>query len=223
MADPQRRVRYNGSPNQKIVEANRNQGVEGIQNMQGTTRIIYDAVKLATSAVSNTYNLFENCKTRQFPLTNLTENKLQVGESIAMQRFSCFIIECTAGTTDAQAVVPFAYFSLYQKLYASVMSFSIAQDQVIKKLPLSAMFAPFNKRSNFYGYFQIQVAAADPVTAFQLPQDVYAFDNNIVIPPQVEFIAQIQVPPLTVVAGFDTYLCMQIEGLGSLYSPKSNY
>lgn len=207
---------------QKIVSVNNAMGVKGIGNMQGTTRTIYDAVQLSTSANSNTLTLFENCKTRTFPLTNLTENKLQVGESLALQRWTFYLIECTSGTTNAIGVLPLAYFAALQRMYASTYDLFIAQDTVIKKQPLSALFAPFNKDANFMGgaYFQETTNAG---TTFPYPHDVCWFDNNIIIPPQIEFKVQITIPPITLPSGFDFYLACSLEGLGSLYAPKSTY
>jgi hypothetical protein len=209
--------------NRKIVSVNKRQGFGNMGDQQGTTRVIYDSVLLATTAVNTTVRLFEGAKTRQFPLTNLSENKLQAKESIAMERFSVFILQCATGTTNLQGCTPLGYWAQFGRLYGGVMNFSIAQDQVIKKLPLSSMFAPLNKDSKFFGYYQIQALAADPVTSFQYPQDVYNFDNPIVIPPMIEFYADITIPPVTMPAGSDFYLCMRIEGLGSLYAPKATY
>lgn len=215
---------YSQNAGIKIGEVNRGQGVHGIDKMQATTRVIYDAVQLATTTTNTTIRLFEGAKTRQFPLTNLSENKLQVGESIAMQRFSIFIMQCTTGTTNCIGISPLMYWPNFTRLYGGQLNFNIAQDQVIKKLPLSAMFSCFNPHSRFIGYYQIQVAATDPVTSFLLPQDIYTFQNNIVIPPQIEFYADITIPPISSLpAGFDSYLMMKIEGLGSLYAPKANY
>jgi len=208
--------------NQKIVSVNDAMGVKGIGKQQGTTRIIYDSVKLNTSANSTTVTLFKDCKTRQYPYTNLSENKLQVGESIAMQRFSIFILEVAAGTNNPLGTLPLAYFPAFSRLYRSDMNFNIAQNQVIKQLPLHSMYAPFNHKSKFYGESQFQPAGGD-LNSFQIPQDVYEFDNPIIIPPQIEFYSEIIIPAVTVPAGFDFYLMMNIEGLGSLFSPKSNY
>lgn len=218
-----RRSGNNGSASSKIVNVNKAQGNGNIASMQGTSRTIYDAVPLATTTVNSTYRLFEAAKTRNFPLTNLAENKLQKGESMAMEMSSLYIIECTSGTTNAVAVLPLAYFTQLARIYAGQLSFSIAQNQVIKKLPVSNYYAPFNPDSKFFGYYQVQVLAADPVTAFPFPQDVYRFNNDIIIPEGVEFYCDITVPPITLPAGFDFYLCMRISGLGSLYAPKSNF
>lgn len=211
------------SANRKIVEVANQQGVQGMQNMQGTTRIIYDAILLAATTTNTTVNLFENCKTRQFPLTNLTENKLQVGEAMALQRFSFYIIQCTTGTTNVLSVQPIAYFPQFHRLYGGVLNFTIAQDTVIKKLPLASMYAPFNPDSRFQGLFQTQPLAADPVTSYLTPQDIFHFDTDIILLPQLEFVAQVQLPPIALPAGSDFYLAMKLEGIGSLYNPKSTF
>jgi hypothetical protein len=213
----------NGSgAGQKIVAVNNAQGVKGIGSQQGTTRILLDAVQLTATTVNTTINLFENCKTRVFPLTNLQENKLQYAESSAMQRFSCYIIECASGTTNVLDTVPLSYFSQFHRLYGAFMSFSIAQDQVIKKFPLTSLQASFNKNARFIGSNQIQPAAGDLLT-LNLNHDVFEFDNDLIIPPQIEFVASFQIPPIALPSGFDFYFAMKIEGLGSLYAPKANY
>lgn len=221
-----RRMGGNGnvpSANSKIVSVNKRQGFGNMGDQQGTTRIIYDSVLLAATTVNTTIRLFEGAKTRQFPLTNLSENKLQAKESLAMERFSIYITQCATGTTTVTGILPLSYHTGLARIYAGQMSFSIAQDQVIKKMPLTSMFSVFNKDSRFMGYYQIQPLAADPVTSFQYSQDVYKFDNPIIIPPMIEFYCDIQIPPIAPTAGIDYYLTMKIEGLGSLYAPKSTY
>ena len=218
--------RPNGVPsaNEKIVQVNANQGIKGLNKMQGTTRVIMDSVKLATAATSQTYNLFENCANRQFPLTNIPENKLQIGESIVVQRFSLYITQTTTNTTDALSVTPFDYFASLKRLYASQLTFFIAGDQVIKKLPLASMYAPFNPDAKFMGLYQFQPAAGDFQT-FNIPHDIYHMRTNLVIPQLLEFVASVQVPALTLpaIGAYDYYLTMKIEGIGSLYAPKGTY
>jgi hypothetical protein len=213
---------YSKNPNQKIIQVTTDQGFKGIDKMQGTTRIIYDAVQLSTNAENQTLTLFDACNKRQFPLTNLTENKLQVGEAMTLERFSCYIIECTTGTTKAVGVLPLNYFAQFNCLYASTMNFQIAQDTVIKKMPLASLFAPFNPHSKFMGYYNNQPAGG-ALTSWTYPQDIYHFETSIVLPPQIEFLANFQIPPITLPAGYDFYFAMKIEGIGSLYAPKANY
>lgn len=213
--------------NGKIPAVTNAMGVKGIEKMQGTTRIIYDSIKLANTTTNSTITFFENVNTRKFPFANIPENKLQVGETIAMQRFSLSIIE--VDTTDplnpkVKSQNPIAYLLELQSLYRSDLSIAIAQDTVVKKLPIHTMYAPLNKDSKFIGS---EIFGNNPgiTTTFEKPQDVFHFDNPIVIPPQIEFTAQIQVCPITLpnVEKREWHLCLTLEGLGSLFAPKSNY
>lgn len=211
-----------GNANTKIVRVNDNIGAKNINKMQGTTRVLYDAVKFVTSANNVTLNFFENVNLKKFPFTNISENKLQVGETIAVQRFSFAIMNCVLNTGTVTLIKPIAYEPTFWGLYASQMSFSIAQDQVLKKIPLHTMYAPFNKNSRFFGN-AVNQAVGGPMLSTEEPQDVFHLDNPIVIPPQIEFTAQLQIPPVTVTDTSDFYMVMTIEGLGSLFSPKATY
>ncbi len=211
----------------KIPQVTSKMGIKGIANMQGTTRIIYDSIKLASTTTISAIQFFENVNTRKFPFSNIPENKLQVGETIAMQRFSLSIIEVDI-TNPAAPVVkgqePLGSQLDFRNLYRSDLSIAIAQDTVVKKLPIHAMYAPFNKDSRFVG---TNTFGTNPgiTTSFEIPHDVFHFDNPIVIPPQIEFTATMQVNPITLPAtpNREWHLCLTIEGLGSLFAPKANY
>lgn len=211
----------------KIPQVTAKMGIKGIQNQQGTTRVIYDSIKLANTTTNTIITFFENVNTRKFPFANIPENKLQVAETIALQRFSFGII--TVDVTNPavpllRSINPLAHLVEFQSLYRSDLSFAIAQDTVVKKLPIHAMYAPFNKDSRFIGQ---ETFGNNPgaIGSFEKPHDVFHFDNAIVIPPQIEFTAQLQVTPITlpVAPNVEYHLCLTCEGLGSLFAPKSNY
>lgn len=207
----------------KIGKVTKNMGIAGIGTMQGTTRIIYDAVKLETSVNQNTLKFFENVNTRKFPFTNISENKLQVGETIAMQRFSMLVLAVDRATGRPTDLATLASFTTLKPLYRSDLSFSIAQDTVVKKLPLQSMYSAFNRNSNFNG--SQTFGAGGVTTSFEVSHDVFHFDNPIVIPPNIEFVASLQIPPVVMPAEEtkDYYLMMTLEGLGSLFAPKNTY
>lgn len=215
---------YAGS---KIPQVTSKMGIKGISNMQGTTRIIYDSIKLATTTTISAIQFFENVNTRKFPFSNIPENKLQVGETIAMQRFSLSVIEVDITNPLAPRVVgqePLGAQLEFRSLYRSDLSIAIAQDTVVKKLPIHTMYAPLNKDSKFVG---ANIFGTNPgiTTTFEVPHDVFHFDNPIVIPPQIEFTATMQVNPITlpVTANREWHICLTVEGLGSLFAPKANY
>lgn len=207
----------------KIVKVTDSMGVKGISKMQGTTRLIYDSLLLTSTSSNTTLRFFENVNTRKFPFSNINENKLQVAETIAMQRFSIGIFERVIATGEILNINPLGFFGSTKGLYRSDLSFQIAQDTVVKKVPLQSMYAPFNRNSAFFG--STQFTAGGVLVTNEVPQDVFHFDNPIVIPPQIEFVAEWQLPPVTITppAGSEYYACMTLEGLGSLFAPKSTY
>lgn len=217
-----------GGAGSKIVDVNDRLGVKGISEQQGTTRVIIDSLLLTATTGPSTLTFFQGCGTRQFPLTNLDENKLQVKESIVLQRLSMYIMVCDPAVTGVPTVirniVPLQFLQEFQMLYGSWFNFNVAENQVIKKLPLTAMQAPFNKDAKFYGLFQTQPLATDPVTSHAVPHDVFKFDNDIVVPPQVQFTAPLQIPKIpAIISGVDCYLTVKLSGLGSLYAPKARF
>lgn len=228
MRNPKQFRRMNGaSVNQKIVSVNDNLGIKGIGNQQGTTRIIYDSIKLQTSANNSVINFFENVKTRQFPYTNLTENKLQVAEAMGMQRISFLIMEVDVTAPATPKIVSLNTLSAlaeFKPLYRSDLNFQIAQDTVVKRLPLQSFYAPFNRNSSFIGS---PTFGTNPgiTSSFEISHDVFHFDNPIIIPPQIEFVAPLQIPAITLpaTANREWYLMCTLEGLGSLFAPKSTY
>lgn len=210
----------------KISRVTDAMGVKGIAKMQGTTRIIYDAIVLQSSTTQQTIKFFEDVNTRKFPYTNISENKLQVAETIAMQRFSMAILEVDITNPALPLIVsinPLASIGQFKPLYRSDLSISIAQDQVVKKLPLQSLYSAFNRNSQFNG--SQTFGAGGVTTSFEVSHDVFHFDNPIVIPPQIEFVAQLQIPAFTLPAApnREWRMMMTLEGLGSLFAPKSTY
>ena len=85
------------------------------------------------------------------------------------------------------------------------------------------MYSAFNRNSNFNG--SQTFGAGGITTSFEVSHDVFHFDNPIVIPPIIEFTASLTIPPIILPAEEtkDYYLMMTLEGLGSLFAPKSTY
>ena len=211
-----------GVENRKIVSVTDKQGFKGISKQQGTYRAIYDSLKLSASSAPVVYTFFQDVRTRKFPFTNLTENKLQVQEAISFQRMSLSILECTQNTSNVEAQVPLAYFPSYQRLWRGDMNFQIAQDVVLKNHPMHIEYAPFNHKSKFASITDF-IDETDQ-KLFEITHDVMHLETPLIIPPQIEFQAQIQWSNVAMESSTsDFYICMTLEGLGSLYAPKTNY
>ena len=179
----------------KINAVNNSLGNTAIGQQQGSTRVIYDALPL--NALAFQLNFFENVQTRVFPFTNLNQNRLNPGESLSITRMY-FCVMTAAAPPTVTLVAPLA--TAAAGLYASNFSINIAQQEVVKKYPLMSMQSTFNKSSSFAN------------------NDIIEFDNYIIIPPQLEFTVQVNLPTYAALA--NQFLVCVIEGLGSLLAPK---
>lgn len=181
----------------KIISVNNQAGNPGIAFQQGATVIIYDSLPLDGRL---TYNFFDQVNTRTFPDTNLTENRLGVGESMTIQEIWFSVVTKAAGVVTLNA--PLAIAAATAPLYLSNFSFVVGGSQIIKNLPLTAMQSFFNSDSNF------------------LNRDVMKLKTNSVIPSMFEFILPLKAASAVVVA--NNFLMVTIKGTGSLLSPKQN-
>lgn len=212
------------SPNYKLVQVAQKMGVRDLSKMQITTRQLYHAIKLEPSNNSKVYTFFQGVNTTVFPFTNLTENKLQAGEAIAVER--AYLTHLMVGKNPAipgniVAVNPIEFDLNVRPVLRSDFDLQIDRQTVTKKINVTSWYAPFNKNANFASY----VYDAPTATNFSFGQSVYHFDNSFIIIPQIEFTATLTVPPLPNVDNtlLDNYIMLTIEGLGCLFNPKANY
>jgi len=184
---------------QQIVGVNQRLGNTAVPNMQGTTRYIFDSVTLAATT-SQTVTYFQNVQSRPFPASNLSSNKFEVGESLAILGITWFQTSALSTTGAIQSIVSAAVnFSntLLFNLY-------IGNQRVVKDLDLN------------YGRFGIG-EAYNPSTV----KNVLHFETPIVIPPQIEFYATLTVSSNSNVRALPLYL--GLFGQGTLLNTKSNF
>lgn len=214
------------SPNYKIVEVAKRLGIKDLSQMQVTTRQIYHAVKLQTSAQVQTITFFQDLNKAKFPFGNLPQNQLQAGEALAVERAYLSILTVGLGSEIAvNDVLPVEFYKATRPLLRGDFDLQIDRQSVTKLINTTSWYAPFNKDANF-GNITVD-ASTEPATLYAYGQSVYHFDNSFVIPPQIQFTATLTIPPINVGAApfdtFQTYLMLNIEGLGCLFNPKANY
>jgi hypothetical protein len=210
------------SANYKIAEVAKRMGITDLSKMQITTRQIYHALKLQTNANLTTLTFFSAVNTTNFPFTNLSENKLQAGEALAVERAYFSVLQVPVGSLVAVTdIVPLEFFSWSRPMLRGDFDLQIDRQTVTKKINTSSFYAPFNKDSNF-GAISFDLSL-DPPPRIAYGQSVYHFDNSFVIIPQIEFTATLTIPAITVPVDFDYYLMLNLEGLGCLFNPKGNY
>ena len=204
------------TPGQKIMNTGKNFGYSGIKNQQGSTIVIYDSLPLIGSTGTFIFEFFKNVRTRVFPFTNLTENKLQVAESMVIQRMYLSIITVVSDAVTASMELAQAGLDFF---YRSDMNFTIANNQVIKPLNVQSFQPQFNYASNWGA-----VASAfdtDTVVTTFIGNAVWHAETLIVIPPQIEFQANLKVTEYTAVA--NAYLMLTVEGTAAIMAPRETY
>lgn len=217
------------SPQQKIIGVNDKFGNKGIKDQQGTTRIIYDSLPYKSGL--QTYAFFKDCKTRLFPLTNLPENKLQVGETITMQNYYIYLV-ALAGKGDVLAVRQLSASLDTAPTYRSDFDFLIGENRVLKDISVTSSAAPFNVGANFGS--QIIAGSSTEGTApiitkntiGTIQHDVYDFKTDLIIPPGIEFWCNFKQGGGTVPTDIESatwYICMAIEGVGSILAPRTTF
>lgn len=191
---------------QQIVGVNQRLGNTAVPNMQGTTRVIFDtsAALVATNA-TQTLTFFSGVSTRLYPLSNLSVNKFEVGESLAIQGFA-FMFRPSADITAYSATNIFTSSPLNVAgfLQQAILNFYIGNQRIIKDLPLD------------YSKFGIGESHAATVQS-----NVLRLETPIVIPPQIEFYATLS---YTGSASPSTdRVVLAAYGQGTLLNTKSNY
>jgi hypothetical protein len=187
---------------QQIVGVNQRLGNTAVPGMQGTTRYIYDSQDQAAST-NQTLTFFSNVSQRQFPLSNVNNNRFEVGESLAITGISYFW-RATTVTTLADSIQTTAELATPRFTSTLTLDFYIGNQRVIKSLDL--------------GYSRVGIGEAHEPGILS---NVLRFETPIVIPPQVEFYATVRVTSTAAVDAKKMYLALY--GQGTLLNTKSTF
>lgn len=181
----------------KLVNASNRFGNKGIKNQQLTTFEIYDYLPYAPGS---TLNFFNGVNARSFPLTNITENQLQVGESMIIKRIWFTVATLTSGLVTS--ITTLEQSSLTGQ-YLSQFSWFNDNNRVLKGLSLTNMQAEFNRKG------------------WSTDNNVFHLETDISIQPLVRFTCQLQQVAGAAVA--NTLIGCHVGGLGTLLAPKGTY
>jgi hypothetical protein len=189
---------------QQIVGVNQRLGNTAVPNMQGTTRVIYDTTP-ALTATGATYTFFNGVASRLWPLSNINNNKFEVGESLAIQGFSFFYRPATDITAySATNLMLSSGSSAATFVSTAILNFYIGNQRVIKDLDLN--------------YSKFAIGESYPST---LENNVFRLETPLVIPPQIEFYATVT---LSGGSFFETRRAiLAAYGTGTLLNTKSTF
>jgi len=185
---------------QQILGVNTILGNTAVKDMQGTTRAIYDIVQ----AQGNRATFFETVASRQYPFTNLSQNRFEVGETLAIESIALLWLE--EGFSDNQLLVSHPFLSIGANTSIN-LDFYIGNQRVLKNLDLSYMV---NGLGN--------TTPGEIQQGFNAPA-VFRLETPIVIVPQVEFYANVQFPANVDGSNF----ALILQGTGTLLNTQNNF
>lgn len=175
-----------------------------VKNNQGTTVEVFDYIEVETNAKKQTIVFFENVAQKPFPFTNINQNKLQVGESLAIEYmfFTQMIITDATGEINSwgsvQALFPCTNLATFQIL--------LDNNRVMKPLSLARANKLFNvngKTSENYVFYP---------------------DTDLVMPTDIQFTGALTIPPITVTPGDgkSLYFGLHWTGSGAILNLKTS-
>ena len=154
---------------QQIVGVNERLGNYAVPNMQGTTRAIFDTATVSGAGQDQTLTFFSGVQSRPYPLSNISYNRFEVGESLAMMGFSLQLYE-------ASPTIAASLFGSTQATNAAILNFYIGNQRVIKDLEIAR-----------YG----QLGIGESIDPSNIANN-FKLETPVVIPPQIEFYATIR-------------------------------
>ena len=192
------------TPQAKIISVNDRIGNPGVRNNQGTTVEIYDYVALATNPANQVLEFFTTVNTKKFPFTNIQQNQLQVGEALAIEyMFLTYII-----VTDATGeITAFGSISeLVKGFNVGQYTMSLDNNRIMKPLTLARQAKQFNPHGNTAENY------------------VFYPDTDLTLPSQINFSANLLIPPVTSPAGAGEtlYVGLHWTGSGAILNLKQN-
>ena len=190
------------TPQQKGIGVNNRFGNSNIRLQQGTSKSIFDTIIVTQAELQQgvTIRFFEDVQNRAFPLTNLDNtNQRTVGETLITENYYLAVGDISDGVIGK--------FDPLQNdiLGQSEFSFEIGNSLTIKRLPLLSSVGPFNPNAGFNEY------------------TVYNFYTQVVIPPLMNFVGIVRVPPFAGAPADGLALRLNIEGVGSLLAPRTTF
>jgi len=183
---------------QQIVGVNQRLGNTAVPNMQGTTRVIFDTNQLTTTATDQSLTFFNGVASRPYPLSNISNNRFEVGESLAIQGFT-FFTYTTATPTLATSLLA------ETTITGAILNFYIGNQRVCKDLEIGV-----------YSKFGIGESVSQSVENL-----IFRLETPIVIPPQIEFSASLRFS--TSASFFGKSAVLAAFGTGTLLNTKSNF
>ena len=200
----------------KIVGAANRFGNPGLKNQQFTTMEIFHLLPVGAPGATTTNGtilpFFQNVNTTAFPYSNLAENRLQIGETMTINRVHFTLVGVNAAgaiiTTRAFGDAAGVIGTDATGLYYSQFSWLNDNNRVLKTLSLTNMDPDFQRKG------------------YNINNNVFHLETDITIQPLIRFVCQLEIPAVTLPANVDVktwYIGCHASGTGTLLAPKTTY
>lgn len=185
---------------QQIVGVNERLGNMAVPQMQGTTRMIFDTLQ-GTGTNPGSYTFFQGVSSRTYPLSNVSQNRFEVGESLAVQYISVATYVAAAGA--AFPALSTAVTLLNAIPNVGVLNLFIGNQRVLKNFEILE--------------YSLSVTGQSKQN---ITNAVVILETPIVIPPQIEFYATLD---LNQNVGVTSRVVLMLGGMGTLLNPKETF
>lgn len=201
----------------KFLQANRVLGAQ-MDQMQGTTRVIYDTIAFPTGTNPSADFFAEvagrvSTNIQNQPVTNITDNRFEPGEGMVIKEIGIMNFDASeAPATPAPLSTSIIGLGL--------INFYIGNNRVIKDLPLLAAQSP-SSINNLNAPYLATLTTNNTGRRYL----AIRLFTNIVIPPQVQFYANLKLPfggGAVANTGLSA-VRMYVKGYGKLFNPRNNY
>jgi hypothetical protein len=201
----------------KFLQANRVLGAQ-MDQMQGTTRVIYDTVSVPTGT-NPQFNFFDevsgksNTVIENQPVTNVNDNRFEPGEGMVVKEIAFYNMDTQTATSATPVNMDVSIVGL------GLLNFYIGNNRVLKDMPLLAGQQPTSINN-------LNLVTTSTTNATNVRLLSFRLFTSIVIPPQIQFYATLKLPfgtqTGTPLGGINT-LRMYVKGYGKLFNPRNNY
>ena len=190
----------------KLAMVNNKLGNPALKKNQGSTVEIYDYVTqtAGTIGTKQTINFFGSVNSKTFPLTNIQQNQLQVGEALSVE----YIVFTRISQVTATGSITECTALLTTVAGANLGQFSLLLDnsRIIKNNSLIRSNSVFNPKGT---------------TGVS---NVFFPDTDLVIPPQISFSLELTLPinADVIAAGTTISYGCHLFGTGAILNLKTN-
>ena len=190
----------------KLAMVNNKLGNPALKKNQGSTVEIYDYVTqtAGTIGTKQTINFFSSVNSKTFPLTNIQQNQLQVGEALSVE----YIVFTRISQVTATGSITECTALLTTVAGANLGQFSLLLDnsRIIKNNSLIRSNSIFNPKGT---------------TGVS---NVFFPDTDLVIPPQISFSLELTLPinADVIAAGTTISYGCHLFGTGAILNLKTN-